>query len=144
MNFDTTFPSFNISVNIDSELMAELAKKAQLALDLQIMADMEPLMPFQSGTFKQLTVARSTAEAGTGRVTAAAPPFGRFLYYGKVMVDPVTGSPFARAGVKKIVTDRDLKFWYPCAQNRWFEVAKESQLDAWKQLVIDIMEGKHE
>lgn len=112
--------------------------RAQYLLDSQIMDDMVPFMPMRDGLFIATTRAMSQAIAGTGQVVAAAPPFGRFLYEGKVMVDPLTGSPWARKGAKKVVTDRPLKYSkgsHPQAQARWFEAAKRKNMGDWTKLV---------
>lgn len=141
----TDHVSFNhnvISFDLDLSKYGERLKKAQFWLDTQVMIDCEPLMPRQTSTFINITKARSAAMAGSGEVCVGTPPMGRFLYFGKVMVDPVTGSPFARKGVKKVLTDKDLKFWYPGAQAHWFKIAKEQQKDAWVNLVKDILEGR--
>ena len=61
-------------------------------------------------------------------------PYARFLYYGKVMVDPQTGSTFAPKGGTKVLTDRDLVFskaMHPQAQSHWFEASKAQNLDKW-------------
>lgn len=122
-------------INIDLQRIADNTKKAQFALDTQVMRDMNPLMPRQTGAFIQLTQARSAANAGHGIVYAGVGPMGHYLHTGKVMVDPETGSPWARKGVTKIYTDRDLKLWYPGAQTHWFDVAKEQHLKEWLELV---------
>lgn len=106
-------------------------EKAQYALDNAVMTDMIPYMPQQTGTFINVTKSMSASLAGSGKVVAAAPPMGRFLYEGKVMVDPVTGSPWARAGAKKVVTDRDLKYSNPKATPHWYETAKEIHGKSW-------------
>lgn len=54
-------------------------------------------------------------------------PYARFQYYGKVMVSSVTGSPYARHGESKVVTNRNLKYStarHPQAQKLWFETMK--------------------
>ncbi len=54
-------------------------------------------------------------------------PYARYQYYGKLMVSSVTGSPFAKKGEKKVLTDKDLNystFRHPQAQKMWFEVMK--------------------
>ena len=56
-----------------SALNADL-KKAQYWLDNQVMTDMIPYMPMDTGTLIQNTVSRSRALAGSGLVCAAAPP----------------------------------------------------------------------
>lgn len=46
-------------------------------------------MPYRTGTTIKLTVAASPAER---RYIVTDAPYAKFLYYGKVMVDPVTGA----------------------------------------------------
>ena len=88
-------------------------------------------MPMNTGMFRNVTKAMSASLAGSGKVVAAAPPMGRFLYEGKVMVDEQTGSPWARPGAKKIVTDRDLTYSNPRATPHWFDTAKKNHGASW-------------
>lgn len=121
----------------DIEMVVDLSRfekqygKAQYELDSTIMTDMQPYMPMQTGTFINVTKGLSAAIAGSGKVYAAAPPFGRFLYEGKVMVDTKTGSPWARPGAKKVVTDRDLKYSNLKATPHWFDTAKKNHGKSW-------------
>lgn len=121
----------------DIEMIVDLSRfekqygDAQYELDSTIMTDMVPYMPKQTGTFINVTKGLSAAIAGSGKVYAAAPPFGRFLYEGKVMVDPETGSPWARPGAKKVVTDRDLKYSNPKAVDHWFDTTKKNHGKSW-------------
>lgn len=128
---DIDIEADGVQIHVNTSDLMERANDAQFWLDSQIMTDMVPLMPHQTGTFINVTRARSAALAGSGKVVAAAPPMGRFLYEGKVMVDPETGSPWARAGAKKIVTDRPLKYSNPSAVPHWFDAAKETHLQEW-------------
>ena len=127
----------NISAEIHLDRVNANIMRAQFALDSQVMTDMVPYMPHNTGTFVNNTRSRSAATAGTGLVCAAAPPMGRFLYEGKVMVDPVTNSPWARKGAKKIVTERPLNYSNPQAVPHWFEKAKDEHLKEWVQVVAD-------
>ena len=131
----------DIEMRINLSRFEKQFEEAQYALDSMIMEDMVPYMPHQTGTFINVTRAMSAALAGSGKVVAAAPPMGRFLYEGKVMVDPVTGSPWARAGAKKIVTDRDLKYGNPKATPHWFDTAKERHGKSWIREVKKIAGG---
>ena len=131
-----------LKVDIDAERLGNKKKKAQYWLDSQIMTDMIPLMPMDTGSFINTTVAQSAALAGTGEVIAGTGPHGRFLYEGLVMVDPETGSPFARAGVKKVVTDRPLTFSRPGAVAHWFDEAKAQHLTDWVNGVAKFYGGK--
>lgn len=125
----------NIKVNVDWSRFKKQFELAQYQLDTSIMTCMIPYMPRNTGTFINLTKARSAAMAGTGEVCAGAPPYGRFLYMGKVMVDEETGSPWARAGAKKVVTDRDLNYSNPQATPKWFDTAKTNHGKQWVEMV---------
>jgi hypothetical protein len=87
----------------------------------------------------------SAAIAGSGTVIAAAPPMGRFLYEGKVMVDPETNSPWARPGAKKILTDKNLNYdtsHNPNVTDHWFDIAKKNHGISWVKAVKNIAGGK--
>lgn len=61
-------------------------------------------------------------------------PYARFLYYGKLMVDPNTGSSWAPEGGHKVSTDKNLVFSdavHAQAQSHWFEASKAQNLDKW-------------
>ena len=136
-----------------SGLNADL-KKAQYWLDNQIMTDMIPYMPMDTGTLIQNTVSRSRALAGSGLVCAAAQPYGRYLYEGKVMVDSETGKGARRImlptgeiiyrhrrGARLVATDRDLKFQRPGAEAHWFEAARRDHFEQWVEGVQKILGG---
>ena len=130
-------PGYSVQMNIDLDRFEKQYSRAQYALDSRIMTDMIPYMPKQTGTFINVTSAMSAAIAGTGKVVAAAPPMGRFLYEGKVMVGVSSNSPFALKGEKKRVTDKALVFSTaanPNAQAHWFDAAKTDHLDEWKRM----------
>lgn len=132
---DLTVIRAGATLKVDTSRLEKNLNKAQYSLDSRIMTDMVPMMPMQTGNFIQRTVAESAAMAGTGKVVAAAPPFGRFLYYGKVMVGEISRSPWAMSGEKKVVTDRNLRFSRPEAKAFWFEEAKKRHKDEWIDLV---------
>lgn len=101
------FPSFSmvagdITVNISLNRFEKQFQEAQNWLDGQVFTDMEKYMPFRDGNMRNVSAIMSRSMQGTGRVIAGVPTYGRFLYEGKVMVDPLTGSPWARAGAKKV------------------------------------------
>lgn len=140
-NYSTHGKDSDIELDVDLSRFEKQYGKAQYALDSMIMTSMQPYMPHQTGTFINVTKAMSAAIAGSGTVVAAAPPMGRFLYEGKVMVDEQTGSPWARPGAKKVVTDRDLKYSNPKATPHWFDTAKENHGDSWVRAVKKIAGG---
>ena len=135
----------DVSIDVTLSRVRAAAGKAQYELDSMVMTDMVPYMPMITSTFIKLTQARSQAMAGTGKVCAAAPPYGRFLYYGKTMVDEKTGSTWARAGAKKVVVSKykgakptrakeDLSYtttFNPKVEAEWFEAAKKVNKTKW-------------
>lgn len=131
----------NLEMRINLSRFEKQYEDAQFVFDSTVMKDMKPYMPHQTGTFINITSAQSASLAGSGTVVAAAAPMGRFLYEGKVMVDPLTGSPWARAGAKKVVTDRDLKYSNPKATPHWFDTAKKNHGESWVREVKKIAGG---
>ena len=117
-------------------------QRAQYYLDGQVMTDMVPRMPFNTGVFINQTRAKSASLQGSGKVYAAFGVQGRFLYEGKVMVDELTGSPWARKGAKKIVTEKDLQYSNPRAVPHWFEEVKRAHGKDWIKEVKQIAGGK--
>ena len=140
------FPGFSIvsgdiKVDVSLSRFEKQFQDAQYWLDGQVMNDMVPYMPHRDGIFVNLTRMRSAALQGTGKVVAGAPPQGRFLYEGKVMIDPVTGSPWARKGAKKVVTERPLTYSNPKATPHWFDTAKDAHGKSWVKGVKRIAGG---
>lgn len=144
------FPKFSIvegdiKVNLSLSRFEKQYQEAQFWLDSSVMTSMVPFMPMRDGNFINVTKLQSAALAGTGKVVAGAGPIGRFLYEGLVMVDPLTGSPWARKGAKKVATERPLRFdktRNPNAQAKWFDAAKQKDGKKWIKGVKKIAGGK--
>ena len=130
-----------IELEVDLTRFNKQYGKAQYVLDSAVMKDMTPYMPQRTGVFIDVTKAMSAAIAGSGTVVAAAPPMGRFLYEGKVMVDEKTGSLWARPGAKIVVTDRDLDYSNPRATPHWYDTAKKNHGKSWVNTVKKIAGG---
>lgn len=121
---------------------------AQEVLDAQVWDDVQKYMPVDTGDLKSRTQAVNDAYAGfsSGRVYLYPPSseYGRYLYEGKVMVDPQYSkggfySPefgfWSRPGVKKVLTDRDLTYSNPMATAHWGETAYEKHYNEWVNVV---------
>lgn len=144
----THFKGISI-VNGDIRIKFKLSRfdkqfqRAQYQLDGNVMNSMVPFMPMISGDFVDVTRAISASVQGSGRVYAAYGPAGRFLYQGKVMVSPVTGSTWAKKGGKKVLVSQysgktkareDLEYTktaHPKAQAKWFDAAKKADGKTW-------------
>lgn len=148
----THFKGFSIiagdlKVKLSLSRFDEQYKKAQYQLDGDVMNSMVPFMPMISGSFINTTRAASAAVQGSGQVYAAYGPQGRYLYECKVMVDEVTGSPFARKGAKKVLVSQyagktaakeNIDYTHqahPKAQDHWFDAAKSADGKKWVRRV---------
>lgn len=133
-----------VEIKLDMNRLERNFNDAQYALDSAIMESMKPYMPLQEGSFIDVTQRMSQSLAGSGTVVAAAPPQGRYLYYGKTMVDEKTGSPWARKHAKKVLVNQfhkpinvkpNLTYSRGSAKPEWFDVAKEKDHDKWVKTV---------
>ena len=131
-------------VDINLSRFERQFQKAQFGLDTTVMQSMIPFMPMQTSSFINVTMGMSMSIAGTGKVYAAAPPMGRFLYEGKVMIGVRTRSPFAAYGEKKVVTSKNLQYSqhaHPRVTDHWFESSKEAYGDVWIRKTKQIAGG---
>lgn len=150
-NFSVVQDGVDIKLNMSR--FSKQFNDAQTKLDNMVMTSMVPFMPHQDGSFIAITESMSQAIAGTGKVIAAAPPAGRFLYEGKGMVDPATGSTWARKGAKKVLvsqykgkTNAKEKLDFstkhnPKVQAHWFDAAKKADGEKWVKAVKQIAGG---
>lgn len=109
------------------EAIATACTKAEHAVALQARKDTAPYVPFLTGSLDQRTRVDGNEIIYPG-------PYARFLYYGKVMVDPETGSTYAKKGATKVLTDKNLEFnkaGHNQAQSYWFEASKAENLKKW-------------
>lgn len=72
-------------------------------------------------------------------------PYARFLYNGKLMIDPNTGSSWAPKGSTKVVDPggKDLnirKAVHSKAQSHWFEASKAQNLPKWRNVARRAMQ----
>jgi len=81
---------------------------------------------------------------GSGRIFITS-PYGRYQYYGKLMVSSLNGSAWAKQGEKKVLTGKNLQYStarHPQAQRLWFEVMKKQHSKAILRGAARISGGK--
>lgn len=109
----------NVTVAVNMPDAAKLLKKrgldpggrVQQLFTSEVAKRSDPYVPMQQGILK------NTAIIEADRIIYNT-PYARNMYYGKVMVDPVTGAAGfltkdgwrSRKGVKKIVSDREYNY----------------------------------
>ena len=111
---------------IKDKLM-QASSKAEHTLAIQIRKDTSPYVPALTGDLDRRTKVDGPRIIYPG-------PESRMLYYGKLMVDPETGSSYAPKGGTKVVTDKDLvinKSMHAQAQSHWVEASKSENLEKW-------------
>lgn len=124
----------HVSINLfDGDTAVEFERKlgkAQYLLDEIIKHDTEPYIPFRTGT---LANTANLTESGSGKVIYYGPQ-ARYLYEGKLMVSPTTGSSYAALGEKKVLTKKHLQYdktAHPLAGAMWFDRAYKDNHEGW-------------
>ncbi len=110
--------------------MAGAAPRAAHILAIQMAKDTEPFVPAR-------TKSLSNSTKVDGDTIIYPGPYARFLYYGKLMIDPNTGSAWAPKGATKVVTGKNLNIStavHGKAQSHWFEASKAQNLDKWRRV----------
>lgn len=125
--------TFKVQTNLSEALAAAIGKAATRAehiVAVQAAKDTSPYVPFLNGSLDQRTWVEGNRIIYPG-------PYARFLYYGKVMIDPETGSTYAPKGGTKVATDKDLAIkteHHRQAQAHWFEASKAQNLEKWREV----------
>lgn len=118
------------------EKLAEAGPRAAHAVAVQIAKDTEPFVPARNKSLVNRTQVVDNMVIYPG-------PYARFLYYGKLMIDPDTGSPFARLGATKEVTGTDLDIKtdvHSLAQSHWYEASRAMNKKKWVKVAEKAVE----
>lgn len=114
-------------LSVIPERLKAASEKAEHMVAIQVQKDTSPYVPALTGSLDQRTRVDGSEVIYPG-------PYARYLYHGKVMVDPETGSTYAPKGGTKVVTDKNLVFnkaMHSQAQAYWFEASKAENMDKW-------------
>ena len=79
------------------------AEQAAHTVAIQARKDTSPFVPALTGSLDARTRVEKSKIIYPG-------PYARYLYEGKLMVDPNTGSAYATKGTTKVLTGKDLVF----------------------------------
>lgn len=113
--------------------LTRAATQAEHAVAVQAAKDTSPFVPALTGELDRLTKVEDNLIIYPG-------PYARYLYFGKLMVDPDTGSPFAKKDATKVLTDKNLVFsksMHAQAQSHWFEASKAQNIEKWEQVAAE-------
>lgn len=111
---------------------------AEHAVSIQIAKDTEPYVPARAKSLSNRTIVHEGTIIYPG-------PYARFLYYGKLLIDPDTGSTWAPKGASKVIDPggRELdikKKVHSKAQSHWFEASKAQNLPKWRRVAGKVMQ----
>lgn len=110
--------------------LAKAGPRAAHSVAYQIESDTRPFVPAQTESLANRAQVVDNTVIYPG-------PYARFLYYGKLMVDPETGSAWARKGANKVLTGTELNIKtnvHGQAQSHWFEASKAQNKDKWVEV----------
>ena len=106
------------------------SEKAVAELSKQVLADCNEFCPEDHGILINSSEIHSNFKKG---LLVWSTPYARYLYYGILMIDPVTRSPYAHKGARKILTNMELQYHggkSPC--KLWCEKAREMYNEDWR------------
>ena len=118
-----------MSFSVGFESMDQLKKnkglgaagRLQQYIDAEVLRRMAPFTPFDTGALQNNVYAKA------GEVIYTV-PYARYLYYGKAMASPSTGSSWAGSGEEKILMGKPLHFkGAPMRGAYWFLRMKAQQ-----------------
>lgn len=127
-------PKIINKINVPN-IMAKQKKsigRARRMMKAEIAKDCSPLTPFDSGALNKSVIPSAHNE---DRYMVWNTPYARFLFGGKVMVDKITKSAWAKKFSSKILTNKDLRFrGGPTRGADWFGKAKRVNLEKWLRI----------
>jgi len=96
--------------------------RVQKYVDSEVLRLSEPYTPHLTGALSKS--AQAATDIGSGEVKWNT-PYGRYLYRGKLMVSPSTGSAWAKKNEEKVLTNVPLSYHGGGKRGRlWFERMK--------------------
>lgn len=136
VNFTVDTQRFAKDMGAVGKRMGLVAPRAANALANVMAADTKQYVP-------ALTESLNIRTRVDGDTIIYPGPYARFLYNGKLMIDPNTGSAWATKGATKVVTGKDLNIStavHSKAQSHWFEASKAQNLPKWRNVARRAMQ----
>ena len=118
-----------VSIHIDTKRIDDNVRRAQDALDQQVLNDMIPYMP--ASQQKAMRNATQIIEPG---LISTDTPYAHYQYMGELYLAE-NGSSWAHKGETKYPTGRPLHHSDTNTTDHWFEHAKQEHGEQWLDLV---------
>ncbi len=130
----------NVDIKFDSKRIDGNFKTAQKLLNMQIVADCDPLIPFQQGALRNSV---NFPEGIYGGEIEYNTPYAHYIYESEIYSPniPIKDSSgnvtgwFSPPGKKKQPTGKTMTYHHPGTTGKWFEVAKAQHKQEWIDLV---------
>lgn len=128
----------NVHIKLDTKRIDGNLKEAQMKLNMQIVADSTPYVPFRQGALRSSV---RYPQGITGGEIEYNTPYAHYLYEGTVY-SPNIPIKDAQGNITgwfspphKTPTDRKLQYHTPGTSDHWFNRAKQEKLSDWVKLV---------
>ena len=128
----------NVSIKIDTSRINKNIREAQKLLNLAVVGDCDPLIPFQQGALRNSVTFPQGVYGGEIEYNT---PYAHYLYQGEVYGPniPIRDAAGNITGwyspPKKNPTGRPLTYHTAGTGDHWFEKAKEQHKQEWIDLV---------
>lgn len=128
----------NVDIDISSARIDRNLKEAQKLLNMQVVADCDPLIPFQQGALRNSV---NYPQGIYGGEIEYNTPYAHYQYMGEVYGPniPIRDAEGNITGwhspPKKHPTGRQLQYHTAGTGDHWFSKAKEMHKDEWVRLV---------
>lgn len=128
----------NVHIKLDTDHLSNRIKAAQIALNMQIVADSEPYVPFRQGALRSSVRYPQGIDGGEIEYNT---PYAHYLYTGEVYgpnipIKDAQGNIIGwRSPPKKSPTGRRLQYHTKGTSDHWFDRAKQEHLNDWVDLV---------
>lgn len=128
----------SVRIKFDTKRIDWNVKKAQELLNMQIVADSEPYVPFRQGALRSSVRFPQGVDGGEIEYNT---PYAHYLYQGEVY-GPNIPIKDAQGNItgwmsppSKSPTGRRIQYHAPSTSDHWFEKAKSEHLNDWIDLV---------
>lgn len=121
----------SIDISIDTSRLDKNIGEAQKLLNMQIVADCDPLIPFQQGALRNSV---NYPQGINGGEIEWSTPYAHYQYEGELYLAE-NGSSWAKKYEKKYPAGEPLSYHTEGTGGHWFETAKEQHKEEWIKLV---------
>lgn len=122
----------NLELTLNTSRMDANLSLAHKKLNMQIVADATPYVPFQQG---QLRSQVRYPDGLDGNVIEWYAPYAHYQYYGTVYTDEAGRTWVGPGETKTVNTGRPLTYHEAGTTSKWYEAAKQAHINDWKRLV---------